>query len=443
MNRVPVLLLLLAVLSAPGAFSQDKALASKFEQYVHPYVETNNFSGQILISQKGKVLFHKAYGFANMEFKVPNDLNIVFHLASISKTFTAAAILILEQKGLVATSDFVSKYVPDYPLGNKITLHHLLSHTSGIADASNLPEYTMAGLRPQTPETLVELSKNKPLEFSPGEKYQYNSSNYYLLALIIEKVSKRTYGDFLRENIFEPLGMSRTLHHGDMAQIINNMAEGYVPDGNFGSQKAPYQDWSSKSGGGSLASTADDLAKWNAALFGTAILSDQSKSKMFTEYVDSGYGWYIGKQFDKNYLYMNGRSPGVCTHMGRYPEEEIVIIVLSNMGVFIPKKIATDLAGILFHQPVEIPVLNRKLTDEESTQLAGKYQFGEDFYKSNLLLNLTLREGHLVSNYGEFVPNKSLQFFQRSYWLKVEFSKDAAGKINGMTIDGYRGEKVE
>ena len=165
---------------------------------------------------------------------------------------------------------------------------------------------------------------------------------------------------------------------------------------------------------------------------------------MFTEYADSGYGWYIGKQYNKNFIFMNGRAPGFCAHMGRYPEEEIFIIALSNMQVFIPKQMAIDLAGILFNQPVETPALNRKLTAEESTSLTGKYKFGSDFYKPNFTLEVSMKEGKLVTNYGELIPNsKSLQFFQRSYWLKTAFSKDAAGKINGVTIDNYRGEKVE
>lgn len=443
-KRFSRLIFLLALLSRQDAFSQEKELVGEFEQYVRPYAETNNFSGRILISRKGKILFNRAYGFANLEFGVPNDLNTVFHIASLTKTFTAGAVLILEQKGLLATDDFISKYIPDYPSGNKITVHHLLSHTSGIPEINDLPAYDTASLEQQTPETLVGLFKNKPLEFPPGEKYQYSNSNYALLALIIEKVSKKKYGDFLRENIFEPLGMSRTFVHDNMKRIVNMMAEGYAPDGKFGSQKADYLDWSSKTGSGSVVATADDLAKWNTALFGTAILSDKSKTKVFTKHVESGYGWYIGRQFDKNFIYMNGRAPGFCAHMARYPEEEVFIIVLSNMGVYTPRQIAADLAAILFHQTVEVPALTRKLTDEESTQLTGKYKFGADFYKSNFTLEVTLQDGKLSSNYGELIPgNKSLQFFQRSYWLKVAFTKDAAGKINGVTVDGYRGERVE
>ena len=441
-NRIICLVSLLAIPQLQ-VFGQQKELTARFEQYVRPYVETNNFSGQILISRKGKVLFNKAYGIANREFGVPNDLNTVFHIASLSKTFTAAAVLILEQKGLLTTDDFVSRYVPDFPLGDKITIHHLLSHTSGITDVNDLPEYDHASLQHQTPETLVALFKNKPLEFQPVEKYQYTSSNYALLALIIERVSKKNFNDFLHENIFGPLAMSRTLEHNNMMRIVNKMADGYECDGSFGSQRVPYLDWSSKAGGGAVASTADDLAKWNAALFGTSILSDKSKNKMFTLYAEAGYGWYLGQQFGKNYVYMNGRAPGFCAHMGRYPEEETFVIVLSNMQVYTPRQIAKDLAGILFNQTIATPALNRKLTAEESTLAVGKYKFGDDFYSSNLLLEVTYQNGNLVTNYGEFVPDQSFRFFQRTYWLPVVFNKDATGKIKSVTIDNYVGEKVE
>ena len=140
---------------------------------------------------------------------------------------------------------------------------------------------------------------------------------------------------------------------------------------------------------------------------------------------------------------MNGRSPGFCTHIGRYPEEGVCVIVLSNIQVYVPKQMAIDLAGILFNRPVETPALTRKLTDDESTQVIGRYKFGKDFYKPDFILEVKAEGGNLLTNYGEMIPNKPFQFFQRSYWLKGTFTKDAAGKVNGLTFDSYRGEKLE
>ena len=221
---------------------------------------------------------------------MPNDLNTVFHIGSLSKSFTAAAILLLEQRGLLTTEDPLSKYIPDYPLGNKITIHHVLSHTSGITEINDLPEYVTASLQQQTPATSIELFKNKPLEFLPGESYQYSNSNYAILAFIIEQLSKKSFGVFMKENIFSPLGMDHTIHRANMGQVINKLAEGYVADGNFGLLKAPYLDWSSKTGSGSVVSTVNDLEKWNAALLGTAmpltICKLSSRKKLKADKID-------------------------------------------------------------------------------------------------------------------------------------------------------------
>jgi len=444
MNKVSYYLLVIALLSEHRVLSQKNQLTDKFDQYVRPYVETQNFSGSILISKKGEILFQKAYGFANLEFKVPNDLNTTFHVASLSRTFTAAAILLLEQKGLLTTGDFLSKYISDYPSGDKITIHHLLSHTSGIKNVNDLAEYENSSHQHQTPESLIAMFKNKPLEFQPGEKYEYSNSNYNLLAFIIEQVSKMKYGDFLWANIFKPLGMESTLHHDNMNKIINKNSQGYSPDGNFGLQKSPYLDWSSKTGNGSIATTANDLEKWNKALLGTSVLSDKSKTKMFTKYAESGYGWYLKKLYDKNYIYMNRRSPGFCAYIGRYPEEEICVIVLSNIYVSVPSQIAVDLASILFNQPMEMPAFNNsKITSEESRQLVGKYQFGKDFYRPNFILEVSEHDGNLFTSWGELIPNKPFHYIQRTYWSKIIFNKDTAGKINGMVFDHYIGDKVE
>jgi CubicO group peptidase (beta-lactamase class C family) len=445
MTKSLLYLLLFTLVFQTSVFCQTGTLTAKFEKYIRPYVETDNFSGRILVSKKGEILFNKAYGSANLEFDVPNDLNTVFHIASLSKPFTAAAILILEQKGLLTTNDFLAKYIPDYPSGNKITLHHLLSHTSGLPEINDLPEYANASVQQQTPETLVALFKNKPLEFQPGEKYQYSNSNYTLLAFIIEQVSKEKYGPFLEENIFKPLGMDHTSVRADMSTVIKTMASGYSPDGNFGLQKAPYLDWSSKTGSGSIVATAGDLEKWNRALFGTTILSEKSKQKMFTEYVDSGYGWYMQELYNRHYVFMNGRSPGFCAHIGRYPDDEVCVIVLSNISVYLPKQIGIDLAGILFNEAVELPTFsNAALPDADLRQLVGKYKFGDDFYRRNYTMEVTTRDGHLFgSNYGELIPAGPLQFVQRSYWLKISFTKDEKGKVTGMLFDKYRGEKLE
>jgi CubicO group peptidase (beta-lactamase class C family) len=418
-------------------------LSDKMDRYLKPYVRTNNFSGTVLVAKNGEILFHKSYGKASIELNVSNNLNTKYHTASISKTFTAAAILILEQRGLLATDDLLSKFIPDYPMGDKITIHHLLSHTSGITNINNLPEYNDASVKHQTPESLITLFKDKPLEFHPGEKYQYSNSNYNLLAFIIEKVSGKKYGTFLSDEIFIPFKMENTLHHSEESLIISNEAEGYAPDGNFGLQKAPFLDWSSKTGNGSLVTTASDLFLWNQSFLNEKILSEESKAKIFKLYAGSGYGWYIGKKFNKDCIYMNGRSPGFSSHISQYPSEKVCVIVLENIYISTATPIGFDLAGILFNQPIYTPELKLGQVDkEDSKMITGKYKFGKDFYQPDFLMTVTEKNGNLFTDWGELVPGKPLQFIQRSYWSKISFTKDEQGKINAMTFDNFKGNKI-
>ncbi len=186
-------ILILVVLTATSseAVSQWRAgksvgLEAKVDAYVRPYLEIKGFSGSVLVASKGKILLRKGYGLANYELGVSNTPDTKFHLASVSKSFTAAAIMMLVERGLMNTSDPLSKFIPDYPEGDKITVHHLLVHTSGIPNVNNFPDYGDKSKFPQTPSTLIEMFKNKPLTIKPGERYSYSNSNYNVLAFIIE-----------------------------------------------------------------------------------------------------------------------------------------------------------------------------------------------------------------------------------------------------------------
>ncbi|HTH56572.1 MAG TPA: serine hydrolase domain-containing protein [Cyclobacteriaceae bacterium] len=437
------LLITLLIVCAFIANGQGQDFATKADRYLKPYVETGNFSGTVLIAEKGKIIFHKGYGLASVELNVPNGLQTKYHIASVSKTFTAAAILLLEQRGLLTTDDLLSKYIPDYPLGDKITLHHLLSHTSGITNVNNLPEYNDASLKRQTPESLIILFKSKPLEFQPGEKYQYSNSNYNVLAFIIEKVSGKRYGEFLHDEIFVPLKMESTFHHDDATQIITNAAEGYASNGNFGLQKSAHLDWSSKTGNGSLVTTASDLLLWDRALYTEKILSAPAKAKMFRQYAGSGYGWYLGQKHDRDCIYMNGRSPGFSSHIGRYPSDELCVVVLQNSYVSVATQVGFDLAGIALQENVDIPNLRlSKVKKEESDMVTGKYQFAGDFYQPNFLMTISEKNGSLFSDWGELIPGETFHYIQRAFWSKVVFVKNPQGNVLSMTFDTYEGKKI-
>ncbi|MDP9227163.1 MAG: beta-lactamase family protein [Actinomycetota bacterium] len=251
----------------------DARLAAKIDAYIRPFVESENFPGAILVARGDDILFSKAYGMANYELKVPNSPRHRFHLASLTKMFTAAAVLLLEEQGKLATSDTVAKFLPDYPNGEKILLEHLLTHTAGVPNA----DFSEGEGRVRyTTEQLVARFKDRPLDFEPGSRTRYSNSNYNLLAYIVEKVSGQSYGDYLKANIFDRLGMKSTLHDGDASALIEDRASGTVPDGFRGLKNAPWVDWSSKTGSGSLVSTTEDLARFVRAEFGGTLFKPES-----------------------------------------------------------------------------------------------------------------------------------------------------------------------
>jgi len=217
-------LLLLFVLTATTCVAQD--IEAKVDGYISPYLKIGNFSGSILIAKEGRILLSKGYGMANLEHDVPNTPQTIFRLGSVTKQFTSMAIMQLQEKQLLNVDDPIAKYLPTYPNGEEITIHHLLTHTSGVPDFTSFPDYEKTMMLPSPVEKTIERFKDKPLEFTPGEKFKYSNSGYILLGYIIEKVSGKSYEEFLKENIFQPLNMMNTgydHHH----TLLKHRASGY------------------------------------------------------------------------------------------------------------------------------------------------------------------------------------------------------------------------
>ncbi len=412
------------------------------DAYVNRYVEGKNFSGAVLIAHGGKILLAKGYGMANYELGVPNTPRTKFHIASTSKPFTAAGILLLEERGALRVEDPLSKYVADYPNGDKITIHHLLTHTSGIPDVNRFPEYDRESKFPHTPAQLIDLFKNKPLDFQPGERYGYSNSNYNLLAYIIEKVSGKRYGEFLRENIFAPLVMKDTGHDGDSAEMLVNRASGYVPAGLGDVANAPYLDWSIKTGNGSLYSTVEDLYKWDRALYTDGVLNASSRAKMFQDYgARAGYGWFVRQRFGRRGAAINGRSPGFTSSLERFVNDDLCIIVLSNNYSGIASSLAGDVTAIVFGEKPQavLPPTAVAVNPMLLASYAGRYQFGPDFaFNPGQVVTVENSGGQLRVNAGAggvsyLIPQGENQFLDRLFGGIVTFGKDAAGSVTQLT----------
>ncbi len=458
-KKVHFLLKIVMFLIASGFVIADQDVSPtdlelRIDAYVTPYVQSNNFSGTILIAQGGRVLVRKGYGMANFELTVPNMPETVFHVASISKSFTAAAVILLEQGGLLKISDPLTKFIPDYPHGEEITIHHLLVHTSGIPNINSFPDYDDKSLYTHNLDDIISWFKHKPLEMKPGERYRYSNSNYNLLAKIIEIVAGQSYGEYLQKNIFEPLRMEDTAHDDDPSALIPCRAHGYMPARAQDLENAPPLVWSIKTGNGSIYTTVDDLFKWDRALYGDKLLNQASRQKIFTDYGHGvGYGWFIRK--DKSHHYaINGRAPGFSSSLERFVDDDVCIIITSNLYSSITHTMAADLNAIVFGEErlSLIPVTPMKIDPSILESYVGRYQFGDDYPYNPRGVAAVEKEGDLLgltSGGGRtsyLIPLSMDHFIDRLYGGTVSFVKDTEGKITYLIWnfgEDYKAERLK
>ncbi|MFW6160982.1 MAG: serine hydrolase domain-containing protein, partial [Acidobacteriota bacterium] len=311
-----------------------KAPVNEFEakvvEYLNAHVELRTFNGSVLIAKNGQILFSRGFGMANFELDVPNTPKTKFRLGSVTKQFTAMLIMQLEEKGKLSVDDPLAKYIPDYPNGNKITIHHLLTHTSGVPSFTGFPEYKEIQVQPLSLEEIIALFKEKPLEFEPGAKHAYSNSGYILLGFILEEVSGKPYDLLLRENIFDPLGMNDSGYDWNKL-ILKHRASGYSIDkGEFVNDS--YIDMHIPHAAGALYSTVEDLYTWDRALYTERLLTRDSLDKMFTPFLENyAYGWGVGELYGRKRISHGGGINGFVSNISRFPDDDACIVILSNL----------------------------------------------------------------------------------------------------------------
>jgi len=298
---------------------------------MNEFAETKKFSGAVLVSKDGERLFYKGYGYANIEHGILNQPNTKFRIGSITKSFTAMAILLLEEDGKLSTGEYINKYLGDGPsMWSSIKVHHLLTHSSGLVHPWDSVEFENTIMRPATLDMTIERFNGTDLLFKPGEKYHYSGLGYFLLARIIEKISGEIFGDFLRARILDPLGMANT-GEDNYKEILTNRASGYMRRKDY----LQHSDWIYMpllTGGGNLYSTLNDLAKWDQALTSQKLLSTISYEKMYTVCLSNyAYGWQVFNDGSGLQFRHSGGAPGFSAHILRMPSERICIVVLSNV----------------------------------------------------------------------------------------------------------------
>lgn len=433
-------LILLGVVIAGLCRAQD--VAARVEEYVNAHVKMNQFSGSVLVARDGKPLVAKGYGLASIELGVPNAPQTKFRLGSITKQFTAAAILQLAEKGKLVVEDPVSKHMPDAPPAwQQVTIHHLLSHTSGIPSFTSMPDYRKTVMMPTTMDGLLARFRDKPLEFDPGTKYRYSNSGYVLLGYLVEKISGRTYEQYVKENIFDPLGM-RSTGYDRFRTVLPMRAAGYARLGDS-PLNASYIDMSIPHGAGALYSTVEDLLLWDQGLYGDKVLSGASRERMYKPVLDDyAYGWATRPVFNRRVAAHGGGIEGFSTFIHRFLDDKVTVIVLSNFEGAPSGRIARDVAAIVFGEKYETPKerVAIKIDPALFDAYSGKYRLREGF-------DLTItREGERFMTQAtgqgklEIFPESETKFFARAIDAQIAFVKDASGKVSEIILFQGGGE---
>lgn len=347
------LCLLAAVVAPPDPVVLPADFRARAEAYMAAQVAVNEFAGVVLVAVDGHPVFREAYGFANRDWDIPNAPDTKFRIGSVTKQFTAAAILLLEQDGELKVSDPVGRHLPDVPKAwADVTLLQLMSHTGGIPEHS--PAAFPGGLAANvTPARTIALVKDKPLGFTPGEQHRYSNTGYVLLGMVVEEVGRPGYAKFLQKRIFDPLGMRDTGVERPR-QVLPNRATGYVRED--GRPAAPHLSMSWPFAAGAMYSTADDLLKWDQALADGRLLGPAARKTRVTA-VKDGYacGVVAGKLHGRPTVWHNGRLPGSRAYLLRLPDAGLCVVVLTNHDWCRPEPIGDALAAIALGERYDLP----------------------------------------------------------------------------------------
>lgn len=353
MRQIIFLILLGVILVNPTNKAFSQKLNTKIDSLIQKeFKDKNGPGGVFMVAKNGKSIYHKSFGKANIELNVNLTNDYVFQIGSMTKQFTAISILMLEEQGKLNTNDTITKYIPDYPNGNKITIHHLLTHTSGIKDFTKMKSLREIAQKEMTPKMMVDFFKNEVVDFVPGEKFDYNNSGYVLLGYILELVSGETYEDFIEKHIFQKLGMNQSSYATDR-QIVNNRAYGYQKK-ESGYVNKTVINFGVPFASGSLMSTTSDMLKWQNALNKNLLLKAENSQKAFQkyklnngEYFTYGYGWHI-REINGVTSREHGGSIFGFKSMGVYiPSEDIYVIGFSNCDCNSPTQVTLDIAKLV------------------------------------------------------------------------------------------------
>lgn len=441
MTKLPAILFVsLSLLQATCAMAATP-LEQSLDAALAPMFKPNWPGATVIVTRDGKPVFRKAYGLANVAENTPMQPDMQFRMGSITKQFTAVGILMLAEQGKLSVKDDVRKYLPDFPdKGSRITIEHLLQHTSGI------PNYTaLKGFR-ELPDEGVTLTQvfdvfaREPLDFAPGERYSYSNSGYFLLGLIIEKLSGIKYHDFVAKNIFEPLAMQDTAHEG-----FERSAKRHIKGHRLSGKEIVAVkdiDVTLAYSAGALVTTADDMARWDAAVSSGKLLKPATWREAFTSCrlpkdapCNYGYGWNIGTLAGHKMIHHGGSIPGFTAQALRLPDDKVFVAVLTNGngGAVNTPMIAYKAAGVAIGQPFADfkPIA---LAPESLDAFVGTY------VSTDLVKRVVRREGDKLvmqrdgRDAAPIMAHAQDSFFMEGSLASLEFQRGADGKVRSLLV---------
>ncbi|MFZ5552035.1 MAG: serine hydrolase [Bacteroidota bacterium] len=419
----------------------------KIDEYLGILQKNEKLSGVVLVMHKEKPVYKKAFGYANREWRVENTIDTRFCLASVTKQFTAMVIMQMVQEGKLKLDGKISDYLPYYrkDIGEKVTIHQLLIHTSGIPNYTDLDSFMIRDARLFfTTEEFVKKYCSRDLEFEPGAKQQYNNSAYFILGAIIEQLTEKTYAQVVKENIFDPLGMKNSGYFFN-EMLIEKRATGYTL-GEDTLENAEPIDFVAGFSAGALYSTVEDLYLWDRALYSQKLVHKPWLDSLFRNHKNGfGYGWFIDEWFGKKCIHHSGGVNGFSTHIARMVNDDICIVTLMNYDFGAAGRINKTIAAILLGEKYELPVSHTEiqLSEEAVKKYTGEYELSPDFKivitsKGNKLYCQATGQPRFRA-YAE-AENK---FFLKIVEASMTFETDKKGNVTGMTLHQGGDQKIK
>lgn len=434
-----------AVLAAPtpqrpvATLTREQGeIQRRLAEYVNSFARTGFFSGVVLVERHGRPLIMTTSGTAERAFNTPISADTKFQIASLSKPITDVAIGRLVDQGKLRFDTVIGTIVPGLPNGDRITIEQLMTHRSGLYSPDRDKGASSWVVLPQTTEQLVERVRHtKPIS-EPGTHYEYANSNYWILANVIERLSGKSYGQFMKDEIFDPLGMKNTGHRGDLLAVVPKLATGYQMDGPSRYRGADEVDWTTKTGNGSLYSTASDLAKFYQALVGRKLLSPTTTDLLLGTGKPWGYGWFHRdpKIFGRPSVWFNGRSPGFGAYLEGFIDDDTFVVILSNLYTYAPTAMSDGIGNILWGKPSQNaqPIKLYPSTPAALRAFEGRYKFGPDFHVPNGGVQVESAGDHLTMHWDAgdrvtmLLPVGPETFFDPTFWATINFEGSGSNK---------------